>query len=285
MTSINADHGGYELGGYREVALPRVLRTYAEVAWSYGRNPSRADGVIPEPGHRLIPEPGVSVAFFCRRDRAGRVDAPQLILIGPVRTVRYFAPEPDLHIEAIRLKPEWCRVLLGVDPAEHDDALDELPGPLARRLAPVRDRLARTTAPIAALELLEEALASLARGCRDEAPARRSQSALDTIRRQPCASIERVAARVGLAISERHLRRLVRETTGRGLKYFQRVRRLHEAVSTLEAGNASWPRLAAVAGYYDQAHLINEFRALTGVTPPELQAERATQRSPVAAPR
>ena len=35
----------------------------------------------------------------------------------------------------------------------------------------------------------------------------------------------------------------------------------------------SWSRLAAEAGYYDQAHLIREVRALAGTTPAELARE------------
>jgi AraC-like DNA-binding protein len=39
-----------------------------------------------------------------------------------------------------------------------------------------------------------------------------------------------------------------------------------------------WARLAVAAGYYDQPHLIREFRSLAGLTPGEVHRERARQR-------
>jgi transcriptional regulator GlxA family with amidase domain len=35
----------------------------------------------------------------------------------------------------------------------------------------------------------------------------------------------------------------------------------------------SWAAIAAATGYYDQAHLIEEFRAIAGVTPRVLLSE------------
>ena len=32
-------------------------------------------------------------------------------------------------------------------------------------------------------------------------------------------------------------------------------------------GGAPWAEVALTAGYYDQSHLINEFRSITGITP------------------
>jgi AraC-like DNA-binding protein len=48
---------------------------------------------------------------------------------------------------------------------------------------------------------------------------------------------------------------------------------MRRATCTIACGSiASWASLAADCGYVDQAHLIREFRALTGVTPRVYQA-------------
>jgi AraC-like DNA-binding protein len=80
-------------------------------------------------------------------------------------------------------------------------------------------------------------------------------------------------------VSERHLRRLFRETIGVSPKAFAKVTRFRRAVRAARAENhANWAAIAAEAGYYDQAHLIGEFRAIAGVTPRALLGElRAAQ--------
>jgi AraC-like DNA-binding protein len=54
-----------------------------------------------------------------------------------------------------------------------------------------------------------------------------------------------------------------------------RVMRFRHAVNTaLGQRRVHWAQLAADSGYYDQAHLIREFRELAGLTPTALLAER-----------
>jgi transcriptional regulator GlxA family with amidase domain len=82
--------------------------------------------------------------------------------------------------------------------------------------------------------------------------------------------IPAVAAKAG--VGERQLERLFDERVGYGPKMFSRVVRLERSTRAIEGSRAqgsiaSWARLAADCGYADQAHLIREFRALTGVTP------------------
>jgi len=56
------------------------------------------------------------------------------------------------------------------------------------------------------------------------------------------------------------------ETIGIGPKDYARTVRLQRAVRNA-ATLADWGRIAAAAGYYDQSHLITDFRALVGLTP------------------
>jgi transcriptional regulator GlxA family with amidase domain len=86
--------------------------------------------------------------------------------------------------------------------------------------------------------------------------------------------VDGVAERLG--VTARHLRRAFREHIGIGPKEFARTVRLQRAVRMAESSTSGharhdWVRIAADAGYYDQAHLIADFRELIGLTPGAFQ--------------
>ena len=69
-------------------------------------------------------------------------------------------------------------------------------------------------------------------------------------------------------LGKRSLQRLFREYVGISPKWVIQRYRLHELVERIESGNpVNWPDLAAELGYFDQAHLIKDFRSITGYSP------------------
>ncbi|PZF88448.1 helix-turn-helix domain-containing protein [Micromonospora deserti] len=68
-------------------------------------------------------------------------------------------------------------------------------------------------------------------------------------------------------ISVRRLQRLFLDRVGGGPKWVIRRYRLQEAIEQVTSGPPDWARLAADLGYSDQAHLVREFTAVTGVSP------------------
>jgi AraC-like DNA-binding protein len=152
-------------------------------------------------------------------------------------------------------------------------ALEDLWGEATTRRLCDRFAGARDTAEAAAV--LEDAIAErLAVANGSGAPTKLVLAAAD---RLTTSNVNVVAD--GLGVSERHLRRVFRETIGMGPKTFAKLARFRSAVRAARASNpASWASIAAAAGYYDQAHLISEFRAISGVTPQALISEfRAAQ--------
>ena len=82
-----------------------------------------------------------------------------------------------------------------------------------------------------------------------------------------------VAAAAGaLGVSTRQLERRFKARVGMSPKHFARIARFQRVFRAVEEGGASWVDAAAECGYYDQAHLIRDFRDLAGEAPSHLLA-------------
>jgi AraC-like DNA-binding protein len=69
-----------------------------------------------------------------------------------------------------------------------------------------------------------------------------------------------------LGWSRRRLVARFREGIGLPPKAVARLFRFEHVLELVDRG-APWAEIAFTAGYYDQSHLINEFRSITGITP------------------
>ncbi len=77
-------------------------------------------------------------------------------------------------------------------------------------------------------------------------------------------NLEWVARQAG--ISPRQFRRRCLEASGLTPKHLCRVLRFRR-VCALAGPRVEWAEVAAAAGYFDQSHLIRDFREFTGTTP------------------
>jgi AraC-like DNA-binding protein len=74
-------------------------------------------------------------------------------------------------------------------------------------------------------------------------------------------------------IGKRSLQRLFNEYVGVSPKWVIRRYRLHELVERFHsAEEPDWSQLALELGYFDQAHLINDFRSITCYSPTEYRS-------------
>jgi AraC-like DNA-binding protein len=71
-------------------------------------------------------------------------------------------------------------------------------------------------------------------------------------------------------VSARHLRRLFKERVGVSPKFYARLKRFGYTHYCLQAGQFNWRHFVGDHGYYDQAHLIRDFKTFSG-RPPKLQ--------------
>jgi AraC-like DNA-binding protein len=83
-------------------------------------------------------------------------------------------------------------------------------------------------------------------------------------------TVEDLARDAGMG--KRSLQRLFSEYVGASPKWVIRRYRLHELIEKFNSGGKlDLPQLALELGYFDQAHLINDFRSIAGFSPTEYQ--------------
>ena len=143
-------------------------------------------------------------------------------------------------------------------------ALDDLWGPAARTLTAQLAELPTFADRIRVLE--KELLRRL-----------RAMRWMDTSLQPVTRFVERERGAVSVewlsrisGISRQHLARKFRQQVGVSPKQFCRYARFHALLNhAYVTPQADWAVLAAEFGYYDQAHLIAEFKEFTGLTPME----------------
>jgi AraC-like DNA-binding protein len=166
-----------------------------------------------------------------------------------------------------RLRLRAQQAVLGVPASEvagRTVALEDVWGDAATQR--LLDRLAHARDAKVAASIVERALAERLVHARRA----HSQLAHDAAERLSHANVKAVAVELG--VSERHLRRVFRDAIGVSPKAFAKLARFRRALEAAHA-DTSWAGIAATAGYYDQSHLIAEFRAISGVTPSALLRE------------
>jgi len=91
-------------------------------------------------------------------------------------------------------------------------------------------------------------------------------SLIDNVYYQSNLRLQTIVKKSGM--SERTFQRKFKNYTGVGGKYFQRTARFQSSIKALLANpKLDYSQLALTHGYFDQAHLINEFKTFSAVTP------------------
>ncbi len=132
----------------------------------------------------------------------------------------------------------------------------------------LRSRMLEGASPEARLQILENRLSTAFKRWRavsDLGPHPAVRFALEQFAHNSNQlSVRDIARRTGW--SERRFSQIFREQVGFPPKVWSRLQRLQRAVRRLQAGlEISWAEIAVECGFYDQAHLANEFRSFSGI--------------------
>lgn len=180
----------------------------------------------------------------------------------------------DCDIVAIRLHPWMAERVLGVPANELRGALVDLDVFWGSAVDTVRNALHDERDLTARLRIVEDAVTGIARRRPDDASHVAAALCADT-ERNAGATVGELARHHGL--THRRVIELFDRTVGLKPKAYQRVQRLRRAFLLIDRKpRPSWTTIAHRCGYYDQAHFINDFRGLTGVSPSEYEATRSS---------
>ena len=179
--------------------------------------------------------------------------AGALEVVGAMTAERRFDLGPKARTAGIRFRPGMAPAILHVPAGELTDRIL----PLEQR--DLADRLANAPSAADCRRILSASLKPPA-----DAPDGVQRAIEALAGSHGGVNLEWLARQAGM--SERQFRRRCLEATGLAPKQLCRVLRFRRAC-TLGTGGLPWGLVAAEAGYFDQAHLIRDFREFTGNTP------------------
>jgi len=243
---------------YHEYPPHPALATHVACLWT-----SHALPATTPLRHRILPDNCIDILW---QDRA-----PLGFVAGMMSRAHGFEANVPVLTVAVRFLPGAARAFLDLPLHELQDqhpTLDALwPRAEAERLAAALWECDMT--PQQRLATLERAL--LARlAMQAPAPADRLARAAIHLIEHAGGSVRIDELARTLGISRQHLALQFRERVGLPPKTFAMVGRFRRASAALRrqtAGPIDWTRLALDCGYYDQSHLIHEFRLFADQTP------------------
>lgn len=252
---------------YQEFTPSPRLRPIVEKYWILeGVGPrGEWEHVLPDGRAELIFHYGEP---FARRTDDDRSEIqPRAMFIGQITAPACLQARGMAGVAAIRLRPE-ATGLLGPDAAEMTnrfEALDRL-----ARTDLVLEQLAGAAGDRERIEVLEQFLAAVIRS----APRPEVAFAIDClVRRGGALSIETLSTMTGVA--RRQLERRFQSDVGLSPKSFARLLRVNRA-ARMVLSEAAFADVAAACGYFDQAHMSNDFRQLIQRSPHEWQRMAGT---------
>ncbi|MEV0669074.1 helix-turn-helix transcriptional regulator [Mycobacterium sp. NPDC050441] len=197
---------------------------------------------------------------FYAADATTRLDVGAAFIAGAGVASYVTQIDPAQTVLTIHFRPGGASAFLPMPLDDLENTCADLDTIWGRDASALRARLIDAASIQARVALVESFL--LAR-MRSRVPA--VAAVLQAAERQPSLRVSDACALTGL--SARRLIAAFRAEVGLTPKAYLRVRRFQAAMRLLDAGDAGGARIATDLGYFDQAHLVREFRSFTAMTP------------------
>jgi AraC-like DNA-binding protein len=233
---------------YTEIVPRGPARQFVERYWileTDGRDP-QTQRIVPDGRPELIVNLGRPFESFSE----GRWQVqPESFFVGQITAPLLVRPSGAARILGVRFRPQGAAQAFRIPMHELADTVTPLANLSVcfdpeRGFAAIEQALARRSAQPD--PLIDEAVRLATGGTWD---------------------VAQLAVRLG--VSRRHLERRFREKVGITPKLFCRIQRFQRVFRVMEEGGG-WAQAAVECGYYDQAHLVRDFREFAGEPPAAL---------------
>ncbi len=223
-----------------------------------------AERVLPDGAVRLVIHLGDSTLSGLASERQGSV-----ALGAATAPVLLRWRRSSMHSVSVALRPGAASALLGVPAGELQGRAVPLDALWGGAFAELRERMAGQRDDQARIALLRAALEQ--RLVRRTRPANPCAAQAAMLMAESAGRLRPRDVAQAFGMGERRLQQIFRAEVGMSPKAWSRLARLHACLRVLRGAPVAppWAALAADGGFYDQAHLANEFRALCGLSPNE----------------
>jgi AraC-like DNA-binding protein len=227
---------------YAEILPDKNLRPFIECYWIH------SDDLSP---HIVLPDGCIDIVF---NDAAGSV-------VGTMTTPLLVQPSGDFV--GVRFRSGKASMFFDFDASELTDQKTELQNIAGRDGSILIEKLFDAQDLSLKIEILNANLSSWFTNKSNEKVDYVIQKIIQS---QGNISINWICR--SLDLSRQHLARLFQEYVGIRPKQFARVIRFQALLKNVrQTQKVNWANEAAMLGYYDQAHLITDFRQFSGTSP------------------
>ena len=259
---------------YHESPPPPSASAFLECLWMAAGEPTEGE---PDP---IVPDGCAEIilhrrGWFHQFTATGTLLQPQAFVVGVTTQPMRVVSRGRWETWGIRFRPGGLHALLGLRASLACDRtipLEEVVGPGSRSFF---DRFQNARSRAEAAQMLRAFIESLSCDHRDETMTRLSRH---TLRTEPPLDVTAMAHLVG--ISRRQLERRFDEKIGVSPKMFLRIARFQRALALVQESSMDHAAIAAATGFFDQSHMISDFRRFSGTTPTRWtnnEAELASQ--------
>ncbi|MCK0127603.1 helix-turn-helix domain-containing protein [Erythrobacter sp. F6033] len=220
--------------------------------------------------HRMVPFWYLSLVIWREWTVSGEIADVTLRLHGPQPNPYFYAPRRPTELIGIAIAPELAQNALGI-------SNDDCAGQIVEWQDDDFDNALLLASGGRQVDAIADAMARPILNMITDIPSGNVDLAVAMIRRtRGTASLRAVSDRIGL--SERQFRTGFKKRVGLSAKAYSRIVRANAIISQADRTDTpDWADLSYQYGFFDQAHMINDLRNLTGQSPAILSIERKAE--------